>query len=230
MTADEWNAQYPVGTRVRYWPIRGASDNYSDSRTRSAAWELDSGISIVSIEGRSGGVALSHLMALEDERDPSPICDAGGLQHGRIEPMKTNPELVDEAIARAKADPNCGRVTKEHLDKSQRFVETVSKLCKEAEMGKDEVAKALNIVAKLNEELDTQDYVESSFWAETNGEEVFVKLHINSVGDVSLWDSFEDGRPWSDDLDEPEDLEARLRRRAKEVFFEVVEQAKYVKL
>lgn len=39
---------------------------------------------------------------------------------------KTNPELVDEAIERAKADPNCGWVTQEHLDKSQRFVEFVA--------------------------------------------------------------------------------------------------------
>jgi len=38
---------------------------------------------------------------------------------------KTNPELVDEAIERAKADPNCGRVTQEHLDRSQSYLERV---------------------------------------------------------------------------------------------------------
>lgn len=38
---------------------------------------------------------------------------------------KTNREIVDELIERAKADPNCGRVTQEHLEKSKTLLESL---------------------------------------------------------------------------------------------------------
>lgn len=38
---------------------------------------------------------------------------------------KTNLEIVDELIEKAKANPNCGRVTQEHLDRSAAFVEQI---------------------------------------------------------------------------------------------------------
>lgn len=64
MTATEWNDQFPIGTRVRYWPIIG-SPGYTDHETRSEAWELGHGIAVVSLTGKSGGMALSHLHVLE---------------------------------------------------------------------------------------------------------------------------------------------------------------------
>jgi hypothetical protein len=60
-SAWEWNERYPVGTIVRF---RDAS-NDQISRTRSEAWELGGGVPVVAIEGRSGGVGVSFLTALD---------------------------------------------------------------------------------------------------------------------------------------------------------------------
>lgn len=61
MTAEEWNRTHPVGTPVRYFPVKG-SLKHTDTKTRSLAWTLDSGHAVVMIEGRAGGVSLDHLV------------------------------------------------------------------------------------------------------------------------------------------------------------------------
>ena len=60
---EAWNRENPPGTRVRYWcgPCVGPGDI---SRTRSVAWELGDGRPVVLVEGKSGGVALTHVEAL----------------------------------------------------------------------------------------------------------------------------------------------------------------------
>ena len=65
-TPQSWNDQYPVGTRVRYWPIYPPIESVPpvDTATRSPAWALGDGTTVVSIEGRSGGVALTHIELL----------------------------------------------------------------------------------------------------------------------------------------------------------------------
>lgn len=62
-TAESWNAAYPAGTVVRYWPIYPPIESVSpvDTRTRSEAWTLGDGSVVVLIEGKAGGVALSHV-------------------------------------------------------------------------------------------------------------------------------------------------------------------------
>lgn len=62
-TPDTWNASYPPGTAVRYWPIYPAIDSCPpvDTTTRSEAWALGDGTVVVLIEGHTGGVALSHV-------------------------------------------------------------------------------------------------------------------------------------------------------------------------
>lgn len=62
-TSIEWNARYPVGTPVRYWPVYPPIDGIPpvDTATRSEAWTLGDGTVVVSVVGRSGGVALSHV-------------------------------------------------------------------------------------------------------------------------------------------------------------------------
>ena len=65
-TAESWNAAHPVGTAVRYWPIyppHGIAPHV-DTTTRSEAWALGDGSVVVLIEGRSGGVYLSHIEVL----------------------------------------------------------------------------------------------------------------------------------------------------------------------
>ena len=66
MTAEEFNEQHPVGTPVRYWPgVRRGEGR--ESVTRSIAWELSHGTPLVSVEGYAGGIALTHVEAIDDE-------------------------------------------------------------------------------------------------------------------------------------------------------------------
>lgn len=58
ITAEEWNEKYPVGTSVTYTDALGTS---FETVTRSEAWELGSGTPVVSLNGKSGGYALTHI-------------------------------------------------------------------------------------------------------------------------------------------------------------------------
>jgi len=61
MTADDWNNAYPVGTKVRYYPVSD-EPHHEETRTRSKAWTLGSGHVVVAVEGRPGGVSIQHLL------------------------------------------------------------------------------------------------------------------------------------------------------------------------
>lgn len=63
LTAVGWNAECPVGTRVRYFPILGDPE-CCETVTRSEAWELPGNSHLVLIEGRAGGVSLKHLQVI----------------------------------------------------------------------------------------------------------------------------------------------------------------------
>lgn len=65
LTAEQFNAAHPVGTPVRYWP-QDRLGEATDSRTRTPAWTLGSGHAVVSVEGASGGIALSHVLVDDD--------------------------------------------------------------------------------------------------------------------------------------------------------------------
>lgn len=65
MNAQQWNERYPVGTMVRYWPVQGRPlSSTTDAPTRSEAWDLPSGHSVVLIEGKAGGVYLDNIEPL----------------------------------------------------------------------------------------------------------------------------------------------------------------------
>lgn len=65
-TARSWNAEYPVGTAVRYWPIYPPIESVPpiDTTTCSEAWTLGDGSVVVCVVGRSGGVGLTHVEVL----------------------------------------------------------------------------------------------------------------------------------------------------------------------
>jgi len=63
-SAEAFNEHVPVGTAVRYFPIRGAFDHV-ETRTRSDAWTLGHGAVVVAIEGKAGGVLIDHLIIIE---------------------------------------------------------------------------------------------------------------------------------------------------------------------
>lgn len=60
-TADDWNRLYPVGTPVRFWLLEPGNGRGVATKTRTPAWALGHGAVVVCIEGRSGGVAITHL-------------------------------------------------------------------------------------------------------------------------------------------------------------------------
>lgn len=60
MTADEFNKRYPIGTPVIYTPIIGGTETAA-TRTRSEAWSLGSGHTVVKVDGYIGGVAIEAL-------------------------------------------------------------------------------------------------------------------------------------------------------------------------
>jgi hypothetical protein len=65
-TAESWNVAHPVGTPVRYWPIYPPIEGIPpvDTTTRSEAWTLGDGSVVVLVEGKTGGVHLSHIEVL----------------------------------------------------------------------------------------------------------------------------------------------------------------------
>ncbi|MBM9401600.1 hypothetical protein JUN65_08370 [Gluconacetobacter azotocaptans] len=66
LTAEAFNAKYPVGTPVRYFQTSG-EPSYRDSKTRTTAWTLGHGAAVVSIEGQAGGVAITHIQIRKEE-------------------------------------------------------------------------------------------------------------------------------------------------------------------
>jgi hypothetical protein len=60
LTAKMFNEAYPRGTVFRYYSVRGDED-FVETKTRSAAWELGHGEPVVLIEGIAGGVCIGHL-------------------------------------------------------------------------------------------------------------------------------------------------------------------------
>ena len=68
-TEDEWNRRYPVGTPVRYWTgVRTGPGR--ESTTRSPAWTLGSGTVVASVEGYTGGIALTHMEPIQNGGEP----------------------------------------------------------------------------------------------------------------------------------------------------------------
>lgn len=58
--ADRWNQRYPVGTPVAAYPWVRADEPLL-TRTRTPAWRLGHGDSVVSVDGHAGGIALTHV-------------------------------------------------------------------------------------------------------------------------------------------------------------------------
>jgi len=58
-SVEQWNATHVVGIAVRYWSGLREGPGV-ESRTRSTAWDV-CGTPVVLVEGRAGGIALSHV-------------------------------------------------------------------------------------------------------------------------------------------------------------------------
>lgn len=58
--ADRWNARYGIGTPVTAYP-HARTDEPLRTRTRTPAWRIGDGASVVSVDGYAGGIALTHV-------------------------------------------------------------------------------------------------------------------------------------------------------------------------
>ncbi|WP_406078651.1 hypothetical protein OG337_28685 [[Kitasatospora] papulosa] len=66
LTSAEWNAKHPVGTRVRAYPGVYGEDGFT-TWTTSRAWTLGGHTPVATVEGYSGGIALTHLDVIEED-------------------------------------------------------------------------------------------------------------------------------------------------------------------
>ncbi|MFF1499698.1 hypothetical protein ACFVZR_07440 [Streptomyces sp. NPDC058316] len=64
LTSAQWNAKYPVGTRVKAYPNLYGEDGFT-TWTTSKAWTLGGHTPVALVEGYSGGIALTHLDVIE---------------------------------------------------------------------------------------------------------------------------------------------------------------------
>jgi len=62
MTADEFNAQYPVGTSVVYQELRDGEG--VTTKTRSEAWDLGAATPVVLVDGHINCVSIEHVIVL----------------------------------------------------------------------------------------------------------------------------------------------------------------------
>jgi hypothetical protein len=134
ISADEWNAKHPIGTRVRYWSLRPTVSGDAppiETKTRSTAWALGSGDAVVSVDGVAGGVALTHVDVL-DEPAP-PVAEAEGryavLQDGGTPagffPMRECPMDSDTTSTR---DEAIGRVARMRATDTRRSTYEVMRI------------------------------------------------------------------------------------------------------
>jgi hypothetical protein len=67
-TADAFTAAHPIGTPVLFWPgeRRGPGRR---SAIRTPAWVLGHGAVVVSVDGYSGGINLTHVQVTEEGAD-----------------------------------------------------------------------------------------------------------------------------------------------------------------
>lgn len=62
-TADRWNADHPIGTKVRYWPLTREGDGVP-SKTLTRAEMFCGHTAVVWVEGMRGCIALDHVEAV----------------------------------------------------------------------------------------------------------------------------------------------------------------------
>jgi hypothetical protein len=60
MTAAKFNRRHSVGTLVRYYPL-APSPEFTATATRTEAWDLSDGRSVVALVGFIGGKSLDHI-------------------------------------------------------------------------------------------------------------------------------------------------------------------------
>lgn len=107
MRVAEWNRLYPIGTRVRYYPVAGQGD-YQAASTREKAWVELEGTPVTMIGGLAGAVSLDHLEPI-DKHDTAPEGRAvkKARQARRKKPRKRAPQEPEPIESPFGTCPRC---------------------------------------------------------------------------------------------------------------------------
>ena len=73
MNIEKVTKKYPIGAKVRYYPVKG-NELYRQTKIRSEPWALGHGELVVKVEGETGGVSVNHISV--DNGRPPPIPEA----------------------------------------------------------------------------------------------------------------------------------------------------------
>lgn len=60
LTAEEFNELFPIGTVVKYYPLR-SQEHYTGGRTTTPAWTLGHGEVVVGLDVGAGGYSLDNI-------------------------------------------------------------------------------------------------------------------------------------------------------------------------
>jgi len=67
LTAEQFNKLYPVGTKVKYFPICTDETNYKEAVTTTPAWTLGHGEPVVSLSIGGGGYVFRNIFVEEEQ-------------------------------------------------------------------------------------------------------------------------------------------------------------------
>lgn len=99
MSAAQFNAAFPVGSSFTYHSVKGKPDAAHFTMTRSEAWELGHGATVVMINGVSGGVDITHLIpvAAASHDDQSVVNELVRAGHEFAALMSSNTPIIEIA-------------------------------------------------------------------------------------------------------------------------------------
>lgn len=66
LSIKQFNRLYPVGTEVKYYPIRSNPKKFVLTKTTTLAWELGSGAKVVGLEYGAGGYFFNNIEVINE--------------------------------------------------------------------------------------------------------------------------------------------------------------------
>lgn len=64
MNIEQANNTFPIGTKVKYYPLVSNKENFTEHEVQSEPWELGHGDIVMKVSDKSGGVCIEHLEAI----------------------------------------------------------------------------------------------------------------------------------------------------------------------
>ena len=65
LTINQFNKLYPIGTKVKYYPIRSNPKKFVMAETTTPAWQLASGANVVGLNCGAGGYFFNNIEVID---------------------------------------------------------------------------------------------------------------------------------------------------------------------